>query len=217
MVDPADAGTGESGATGTSTIGERQLPSGIAMPKALRTDGNLATNWKKFKRAWDNYAIVARINQFEEEFQTAAFLSAISEDGLELLDGMNFDPEDDRKKLDAVITKFEELCIGETNETYKRYIFNRRNQEEGESIDKYVNVLRTLAQSCNFCSCLHDSLVHDRLVLGIRNSGTRKKLLQEKKLTLSRAIDICKSSEATSQQMKTIRQLIEREIQQNPF
>ena len=67
-----------------------------------------------------------------------------------------------------------------------------------------MTALRTLAQSCNFCSCLHDSLVRDRLLLGIRNSGTRKKLLEEKKLTLSRAIDICKSSEATSQQMKTM-------------
>ena len=78
MVNPSEAGTsrtsgtGENAATGTSTVGERQLPSGIAMPKVLRTDGNLATNWKKFKRAWNNYAIVARINQFEEEFQTAA-------------------------------------------------------------------------------------------------------------------------------------------------
>ena len=33
----------------------------------------------------------------------------------------------DRKKLDAVITKFEDLCIRETNETYERYIFNSRN------------------------------------------------------------------------------------------
>ena len=71
MVNPSEAGTsgtsgtGENAATGTSTVGERQLPSGIAMPKVLRTDGNLATNWKKFKRAWNNYAIVATINQFE--------------------------------------------------------------------------------------------------------------------------------------------------------
>ena len=87
------------------------------MPKALRTDRNLATNWKKFKCVWENYAIVARINQFEEEFQKAAFLSVIGEDGLELFNGMNLNPEDDRKKLNAIITKFEELCIGETNET----------------------------------------------------------------------------------------------------
>ena len=87
------------------------------MPKALWTNRNLATNWKKFKCAWENYAIVARINQFEEEFQKAAFLSVIGEDGLELFNGMNLKPEDDRKKLNAIITKFEELCIGETNET----------------------------------------------------------------------------------------------------
>ena len=142
------------------------------MPKALQTNGNLATNWKKFKHAWDNYVIVARINQFEEEFQTAVFLSTIGEDGLELFEGMNFDPEDDWKKLNTIMTKFEDLCIGETNETYERYIFNSRNKEGGESIDKYVNALHTLAQLCKFCTCLHDSLVRDRLVLGIRNSGT---------------------------------------------
>ena len=90
------SGTGATAAAGTATVGKRQLPSGIAMPKALRTDGNLATNWKKFKRAWENYAIITRIKQFEEEFQTAAFLSTIGEDGLELFEEMNFDPEDDR-------------------------------------------------------------------------------------------------------------------------
>ena len=73
MINPSEArtsgtsGTGETAATGPATVGERQLPSSIAMPKARRTDGNLATNWKKFKRAWDNYTIVTRINQFEEE------------------------------------------------------------------------------------------------------------------------------------------------------
>jgi hypothetical protein len=36
------------------------------MPKPLKIEGNLPTNWKRFKRNWDNYVIVARLNRFEE-------------------------------------------------------------------------------------------------------------------------------------------------------
>lgn len=44
----------------------------------------------------------------------------IVEDGLELFEIMNFDLEDDRKKFDVVLMKFEDLCIGEINEIYER-------------------------------------------------------------------------------------------------
>ena len=101
--------------------------------------------------------------------------------------------------------KNEEFCIGETNETYERFIFNRRGQEENESIDQYVTVLRKLAQTCNFCNCLHDSLIRDRLVLGIKDESIRKKLLQEKKLSLSRAVDIGRSSETTTMWLKELK------------
>jgi hypothetical protein len=28
------------------------LPSGLKLPQALKIDGNLAVNWKRFKRSW---------------------------------------------------------------------------------------------------------------------------------------------------------------------
>ena len=72
---------------GTSLVYLR-MPSGLKMPKPLNTEGNLAANWKKFKRSWDNCAIVARKNRFEEELKTATFLSAIGEDAMEIYEGM---------------------------------------------------------------------------------------------------------------------------------
>jgi len=173
------------------------LPSGLKLPQPLKTDGNLATNWKRFKRTWDNYSIVARLGRFDEKFKTAMFLSVIGEDAMEIFDGMDFTPETDRQVLSKVIEKFEEFCIGETNETYERFIFNRRGQEENESIDQYETVLRKLAQTCNFCNCLHDSLIRDRLVLGIRDESIRKKLLQEKKLSLCKC-EVCVTSQSQS-------------------
>ena len=57
---------------------------------------------------------------------------------------------------------------------------------------------------CNFCQCLHDSLIRDRIVFGIKEPALTKKLLQERQLTLEKAIDICKSGETTAQHLKDL-------------
>ena len=61
----------------------------------------------------------------------------------------------------------------------------------------YVASLCTLAKTCNNGSLL-DSLICDRIVVGIRDDGACKQLLQEAKLTLNKCIDICQSSEGES-------------------
>ena len=48
-------------------------------------------------------------------------------------------------------------------------VFNSCNQEEQESIDAYVTVLCNLAKSYNFCDCIHDSLIRDRIVPDVNN------------------------------------------------
>jgi hypothetical protein len=191
------------------------LPSELKLPQALKIDGNLAVNWKRFKRSWQNYAIIARLDKFEENFKAALFLSVIGDDALEMFEGMDFAMETDRQILSKIVEKFEEFCIGETNETYERFVFNRRNQEENESVDQYVTVIRKLAQTCNFCNCLNDSLIRDRFVLGIRDGTIRKKLLQEKKLTLSRAIDIGRSGETTNLRLKELKKTLGTEEEVN--
>ena len=52
-----------------------------------------------------------------------------------------------------------------------------------ESIYAYVTALRNLEKTCNFCDCLNDSLLRDRIVLGIQSQHTRKRLVQDRKLT----------------------------------
>ena len=123
---------------------------------------------------------------------------------MEIFEGLDFTSEEDRTKFYIVVTKFKELCLGETNETYERFVFNSRQKNENETVDQYVTALRTLAQSCNFYNCLRDSLIRDRLVIGINDNATQKKLLQDRKLTLTKAIDICRSSETTKKQVKKI-------------
>ena len=49
-----------------------------------------------------------------------------------------------------------------------------------------------------------DSLIRDRIVVGIKDNGSHKRLLQEAKLTLNTCIVICRSSEATAAQLQAM-------------
>ncbi|KAL8571940.1 hypothetical protein ACOMHN_026152 [Nucella lapillus] len=59
-------------------------------------------------------------------------------------------------------------------------------------------------KTCNFCDHIKDSLLRDRIVIGIRNQTTRERLLQEADLTLQSCIDKCRAAETTSQQVRAM-------------
>ena len=84
-------------------------------------------------------------------------------------------------------------------------MFNRRDQESNESVDAYVTSLRKKAKTYDYGS-LTDSLIRDRMVVGINNNSARKKLLQTSKLTLGQCTDICRSSQTSARQLKEMNQ-----------
>ena len=89
-----------------------------------------------------------------------------------------------------MIDALDDHFIGKRNETYDRYVFNKRDQKPDESIEDYITTLQTLASTYNFCDCLKDSLLRDCLILGIQDTTTQKELLQEKKLSLDACINM---------------------------
>ena len=100
--------------------------------------------------------------------------------------------------------KMEKHCIGEVSEIYEQYCFNMRDKLPTESVDSSVAELSNLAKTCNFYDCLRDSLIRDRIVLGIKNEQTTKKLPRMRDLTLNRCIDVCRSEEVAELQMKSL-------------
>ena len=127
----------------------------------------------------------------------APFLYSIGPEAVKIYNSFDLSKEN-RKKLSEIFKGFDNFAIGETNETYEGYVFNSRDQKEGEAIDAYVGQLRTLAQSCNFCTCLNDTLIRDGV--------TRKWLLRQGKLTLQKCIEIAKSDEVSNTQLKNMDQ-----------
>ena len=95
----------------------------------------------------------------------------------------NEDSHESVDRIDDVLAKFESCCLPQRNETYERYLFNKREQEPGESIDQYCTALMRLSEHCGFMN-LRDSLIRDRLILGVKNDRAYKKLLEQKDLAL---------------------------------
>ena len=198
--------TGSSNASQSQNVGSSFptfLQSNMPVSGKLDLRGNLAVNWKKFRRIWENYEIATHLNKQDSSLRVATLPSCIGSDVLDIFDGLSFDTEADRQDINKVLEKLEAYCIGETNETYERYVFNKRDQQRGESFDSYLSALRSLIKTCNF-GTLQDNLLRVRVVLGIRENSTRKKLLTESKLTLEKCISICRANETTSKQLKEI-------------
>ena len=69
---------------------------------------------------------------------------------MDLFDGFQFDNEDDKQKKDTVLYQFQSFCIGKTNVTYERYLFNMCCQQEHDTFDSYLSKLRKLATTCEY-------------------------------------------------------------------
>ena len=75
--------------------------------------------------------------------------------------------EEDQKKIDRVLDMFEPRCVPVRNIIYECYMFNKRVQEPGESVDHYITDVIKLAEHCEYGE-LKDDLIRDKLVSGIR-------------------------------------------------
>ena len=77
-------------------------------------------------------------------------------------------------------------------------------QEEGETIDSFVTALYCLAEHCQY-GTLHDEMIRDRIVVGLKNMKLSEKLQNDPDLTLQKAIQQACQSEAVKQQQSLIR------------
>ncbi|UYV64396.1 hypothetical protein LAZ67_3000523 [Cordylochernes scorpioides] len=72
-----------------------------------------------------------------------------------------------------------------------------------KGIMEFITELKHLAQECEFES-LTESLIRDRLIIGILDRELKRKLLEDSQLTLPRAISIAMISESTCSQVASL-------------
>lgn len=182
----------------------------IPFPKTLELTGdNNGQVWKHFSQVWKNYEVASNLKKQPQDIRVATLLTCFGESALEIYNGLKIDHK--KETVEKILEKFEEYCVGKPNEIYERYIFNSRSQEPHESFDYFLSSLITLSKNCNY-GALKDDLIRDRIVMGINDSATRKRLLQDDKLSLSKCINVVKASESAERQRKAIEEKAEVEV-----
>ena len=73
------------------------------------------------------------------------------------------------------------------------------------SVDNFITDLFTLAQHCNY-GTLHDEIVRDRIVVGLKGKALSEKLQLEADLALEKAINQARQKELVRQQQGIFRQ-----------
>ena len=114
-----------------------------------------------------------------------------------------FEDEDHNVDVDKILELLEKHFIGEVNEIFESFQFFTRQQREGESTSTFIAEVRRLAASCGFAS-LHDRMIRDRIVCGIRDNALKRSFLANKNLTLQKCVDQCKAAESSGQLAQSI-------------
>lgn len=174
-------------------------------PKMLiiSNEVNMTLSWRSWLQQFEWYAIATNLQAKRPEVQVAIFMSVIGSDAAVIFNTFNL-TVDESKDLKTIKEKFTSYFVPKVNITYERYIFNKCKQGPDETFDEFLTSLRSKTKNCSFNE-LEDSLICDKIVIGIKDDRIRERLLSEDNLTLVKAIDICRASEQAKRQLSSIK------------
>ena len=96
------------------------------------------------EKKWTNYLLLSRLDTMDERYQLAMLENCLGITALKVYNNLTF-ADGEVKSVQICMNKLEQQIVGQINETYERYMFNSRDQNN-ESIDMYINDLRKKLQ-----------------------------------------------------------------------
>ena len=159
--------------------------------------------WGKWKRRFEQYRVASGLAEKSEECQASTLLYCLGIDAEDVLTTTRIS-DDNRKKYERVVEKFDEFFRVRHNVIFERARFNKRNQLTGESAENYITVLHQLAESCEYGN-IKDEMIRDRLVVGIRDESLSERLQMEVNLNLDTAKKLIRQRKAVQQQQELLK------------
>ena len=178
------------------------MASNLTPPGPLRLQGNIDNNWRLFKQTFSNYLAGSDLTGKSDAIKIGILLSCLGSDCIEIFNSFQYENDGEDKQFDIVMKKFEEYCVPKTNIVFERHVFFSKLQDPSEGTEAFVTTLNNLSASCEFGG-LREELVLAQLVRGVKDEAVRMRLLREEKLTLKKAVEMCRVSEISEAQAKT--------------
>ena len=99
------------------------------------------------------------------------------------------------KEYKTIKEKIDSYFVVRRNIIYERAKFNRRVQNHNKSVEEFINSLHVLAEHCKYGD-LHDQMIRDRIVVGLKDGNVSQRLQLDPDLTLKKAQDIVRETDA---------------------
>ena len=131
-------------------------------PDPMNCNGDVATNWKVFRDAYQDYAIATELSEKDQAIQAATLKTVMGKECKQILNRLGLTATE-LKQTDTILTKLEVHFTPTRNVIlFERYRFHSAEQQPSETVDQFLIHLKHLAELCAF-SDLQDEMIRDRL------------------------------------------------------
>ena len=137
-------------------------------------------------RKFECFRIASGLCEKSEANQVNTLIYTMGESADDILSSMGLSDEE-KSNYDAVKGKFTAHFVKDINVIYERAKFNRRTQQEGETVDQFVTALHKSAEYCSYGG-LREEMIHDCLVVGLQDATVSLKLQMDPELTLKKQL-----------------------------
>lgn len=200
--------------TSASTGGTAAAPTGPVMaaatPAATFTikppepfDFAKPQEWEKWIRRFERFRLASNLNNSSDANQVNTLVYCMGDEADDVLRGLELTGVQ-HQQYDAVKTAFDRHFVPRKNVIYERARFNKRVQQPSEPVDSFITALYALAENCEY-GALHDDLLRDRLVVGLKDSSLSERMQLDKDLTLAKAITMARQSEEIKRQQTDLK------------
>lgn len=191
----------------------------ITPPKSLNVETEeINKEFDRFRREFESYLKVTDAEKLPVDQQgkkldmLMLFIGGEAREkfrDFELTDGEKVRPiEEILDLVEKRVKKDEPLLL-------LRHEFHLINQEEGEKYDDYHKRVVKTAERCSFVNISKDTIIRDRLVLGIFDPTLKKKLFEknEAELTVEEVRKMGRANEATNEFMTSTKAAKEKSVE----
>lgn len=156
--------------------------------------------WEKWIRRFECFRMASDHDKSSQANQVNTLTYCMGDEANNVLKGLTITAEQ-KLVYDTVKAGFTNHFVPRKNIIYQRAKFNLRAQGATETADSFINALHALAEY----GALHDELLRDRIVVGIRDSGLSQKMQMESRLDLVKAINMVRQAEDIKRQQTDLR------------
>ena len=135
--------------------------------------------WEKWFQRFERFRSASGLSDKPPEIQVNSLIYCMGSEADDILDSLSL-TIDQKKEYGTVTKSLTEYFIPKRNVIFERVQFNQRL--EGANVDSFVTSLHKLAEYCAF-GALHNDLIRDRLVVGLRDHKLSEKLQLDAELS----------------------------------